>query len=151
MAFTKWRFLLAIWTIGLLLLVVAPASAHVVSSPKQSSVSQETVTLTVDPVARLSSFVPYVEITGTLTCDEGFVTIIVDIRQRAKGEEIGTVGMEDFSCSVGTWSMLLRSDVGEIGGPQFKPGKAEVVAGAFICDDEGCTIEEVRTTVRIRP
>ena len=148
---TRWKFLIAASTVASLLAAAAPAVAQPAGSSKLSSLSEEIATLTVDPVARLSAFVPFVEVTGTLACDEDAVTVIVDIRQRAKGEEVGTVGMEDFSCSDGTWLMFLRSDVGEIGGPQFKPGKAHVVAGAFICDAEGCTIEEVRTTIHVLP
>ena len=153
MTTTRLRFLVATSVIAALLAAAPSASAQVPRFPAPPQPSRETSTiLTVDPVAYLSSFVPYVEVTGTLSCAEGTtITVIVDIRQRTKGKEIGTVGMEDFSCSSGAWSMLLRSDAGEIGGPQFKPGKAEVVAGTFICDAEGCTVEEVRATIRVAP
>jgi hypothetical protein len=146
--FTRGKSLAALLSIGTLLLVVAPASAQESEAPHKPLL--ESQPFTIDPVAYLST--PFVEVTGTLSCDPSAgATVIVDIRQRAKGQDIGTVGIEDVSCSAGTWSMSLRSDAGELGGPQFKPGKAEVVAGAFICDSESCTVEEVRATIKVLP
>ena len=147
----RWRsFANVCMTVTLLLLVAPAASAH---EPDSVNVKRQndSSAFTVDPVASLST--PFVEVTGTLSCADpnATATIVVDIRQRAKGQDIGTVGIEDLSCSSGTWSMSLRSDAGELGGAQFKPGKADVVAGAFICDAEGCTIEEVQTTVKVLP
>jgi hypothetical protein len=150
MSITRRRSLVAIWTAAALLLVVPAASAQEPGTSKPRTLVTSSPTFTVDPVAYLST--PFVEVTGTLSCDpSASATVIVDIRQRAKGEDIGTVGIEDVSCSAGTWSMSLRSDVGELGGPQFKPGKTEVVAGAFICDSESCTVEEVRATIKVLP
>jgi hypothetical protein len=141
--------LVALLSVGALLLVVAPTLAQEPDSTKPKP-PEASSTFTVDPVASLST--PFVEVTGTLSCDPtAGATVIVDIRQRAKGEVIGTVGIEDVSCSAGTWSMSLRSDAGELGGPQFKPGKAEVVAGAFVCGAESCTVEEVRATIKVLP
>ena len=144
-------------TAGMLLLVASPAPAQQaeVSKPPNppKSSSGTSGILTVDPVAALSSSVGFVEVTGTLSCDEGSTaTIIVDIRQRAKGQDVGTVGFQDFLCPVGSWSMLLRSDAGEVfGGPDFKPGRADVVAGAFICEAESCIEEMVQLQIRVVP
>jgi hypothetical protein len=150
MTTTRRKSLIAVWVTVALLLAAPAASAHEPEStkPKPQSASS---TFTVDPVASLST--PFVEVSGTLSCDDpsAAATIVVDIGQRAKGEEIGTVGIEDVSCSSGTWSMSLRSDAGELGGAQFKPGKADLVAGAFICDSESCTVEEVRATIKVLP
>jgi hypothetical protein len=149
MTITRWRPLVAVWIAGALLLVVPAASAQEPGTSKPTP-TEATSTFTVDPVASLST--PFVQVTGTFSCDPSAgATIIVDIRQRAKGEDIGTVGIEDVSCSAGVWSMSLRSDAGELGGPQFKPSKAEVVAGLFICDAESCTVEEVRATIKVLP
>jgi hypothetical protein len=146
MTIARWRSLVGTCAIGAVLLVVAPASA-------------QSLTLTVDPVAYLY-FGTYVKVTGTLSCDETIMehegtasaTLLVSINQRAKGVNIGTVGMESFSCSAGTWSILLQSDTANLDGHNFKPGKAEVVAGAIICADAfGCIEEQVPARIQVLP
>jgi hypothetical protein len=128
------------WTLGTLLLVVPPASAQ---SP----------TLTIDPVAYLSILEPFVVVTGTVSC-EGDAQVIVGIHQRVQGEEIGTVSLDaGISCPAGTWSVFLRSDAGELGGADFRPGKAEITAEAIICDpvELMCIVEDAETTILVLP
>ncbi len=98
------------WTLGTLFLVVPPASAQ---SP----------TLTIDPVAYLSIFEPFVVVTGTVSC-EGDAQVIVSIHQRVQGEEIGTISLDaGISCPAGTWSVFLRSDAGELAEPSLGQGR----------------------------
>jgi hypothetical protein len=127
------------WALGTLFLVVPPASA-------------QSLTLTVDQVAYLSIYEPFVVVTGTVSC-EGDPQVIVGIRQRVQGQEIGTVSLDaGISCPAGTWSVFLRSDVGELGGAQFRPGMAEIMATAIICDPvEGCIVEDGETEILVLP
>jgi hypothetical protein len=129
-----------------MLLVAPPASA-------------QSLTLTVSPVAYLY-FGTYVRVTGTVSCDETILeqegtasaTLLVSINQLVKGVNIGTVGMDSFSCSAGTWAILLQSDTTNLDGGDFKLGRAYVVAGAIICADAfGCIEQQVQAKIQVLP